>query len=63
MLQWRKRVTEIATVVGLVPMREIYYLIFSFPRSGNKAKYGVNKLRHSIHNSSKIRRNVWNGVS
>ena len=33
------------------------YLIFSFPRSGNKAKCGV-KLRQSTRNASKVRRKV-----
>ena len=36
------------------PFEEIKYLIFSFPRSGNNAKYGV-EFRHSKDDASKIR--------
>ena len=43
------------------------YFIFSFPRSGNKAKHGV-EFHHLTHNASKIRQKVKkclnrNGVS
>ena len=43
------------SVVGSIPLGERKYLIFSCPRSGNKAKRGVEILR-SKHNISRIRR-------
>ena len=43
------------------PLKEINYLMFSFPRSGNEAKPRV-EFRHSTHNASRIQRKVVNGV-
>ena len=51
-------------VVGAIPLQEIKYLstfIFSFRRSGVEAESGV-EFRHSIHNASRTRRKVGNGM-
>ena len=44
-------------------LEEMKYLVFSFSRSGNEARYKRGVVsRHSTRNAFKIRRKMWNGT-
>ena len=58
--QGHKRAIISATVVGLIPLMETKYLIFSFLHCSNEARR-VSKCYHLTRNASRIRPKVGNG--